>query len=90
MSATVYLLARTYPALFIIPALNIPIVNGVVIRIGTQIVENVCINLPMYLFRKAHHFFRGRKDVNLNEEDYLLVTFKEDPDFPGYDSIEIL
>lgn len=88
MSATVYFLARAYPALFIVPALNIPIVNGVMIRVGTRLVENVCINLPVYLYQKAKSVVHGgRSDI---DGECLLVSVSQDPDFPDFETFDIL
>jgi len=88
MSASVFLIARAYPALFLLPVLNIPIVNGVVLRIGTDIVHGVCWRLPVYFYNNVHKLWR--KDLVQKEEEYHVFTVSADPEFPDYESIEML
>lgn len=91
MSATVYLIAKSYPALFILPALQIPIVNGVIVRVGTNVVESIFMRLPQYIWNGASRLIRRRdRDIYHSGEEYVLVTFSKDLDFADYDNVDVL
>lgn len=92
MSATLYLIARAYPALLIVPALNIPLVNGIVFRIGTNIIEGLCVRLPVYVFKRAASAWRQTsttKDDEKGKGPCMVFEIKTDPDFPEFESIEV-
>lgn len=89
MSATLYLIARAYPALLIVPALNIPLVNGIVFRIGTNIIEGLCVRLPVYVFKRAASAWRQTLTTKDDEKGTCIIfEVKTDPDFPEFESIE--
>ena len=88
MNATLYLLTRAYPAaLLIVPALNIPLVNGIVVRVGINIIEGLCVKLPVYVFNKATSAWRKPKEDE--SVRYIMFEVKPDPVFPDFESIEL-
>ena len=88
MSASIYLLSRAYPLVFMLPVLNIPIVNTFVVRIGCNMLEKVCIDLPIYAFKRAKTVLIGEKVESLPDPVCIMIT--NDEDFPDYENITVL
>jgi len=87
-----FTMIRSYPALMIIPVLNIPIVNGVVLRLASSVI----IDIPIYVIRKttwnifsrARTYFRPRiVETNIIADEQNVETgevFSIDENFPEW------
>jgi len=91
MSAAVYFLAKSFPVLFIIPVLNTPIVNGVVVRLSMNMAEGLLWRLPSYVFSKLYQTFAGKtRPVAASPQDVRFVEITKDDDFPDFDNVDVV
>ena len=86
MSASLYLLSRVYPVVFMLPVLNIPVVNTLVIRLGSNLLEKVCIDLPCYVVKRARNLIVGSTPTTRD----LCILITQDQEFPDYELVTIL
>lgn len=86
MSASIYLLARAYPAVLLIPMLNIPIVNGFAVRIGTTMLEKLCFDLPIYAWKMVKKPFTSP----YQGEEPVCLCLSRDDDFPDFVNVDLL
>ena len=79
-----------------IPILNLPIVNGIVLRVAT----NVMLDTPIYLLKKTAgglwSLFHGRKefsqDIEMDDRalERMVIAITRDTQFPDWENIEVL
>lgn len=88
--SSLLLLARAYPAIFLLPALNTFVFNGIAIRIGTNVVQKLCINLPIYVYTNMKNMVTKHRDEYDDGVNYMLIEISKDLDYPEYENIKIL
>jgi hypothetical protein len=79
----VYFLLRAYPLIFMLPILNIPIVNNVAVRVGTNLLEKTCITFPIYAFNRIKQLVVGETQLS----DYPCILITNDEEFSDYENI---
>jgi hypothetical protein len=82
-----FTLASRYPFFMLIPVLNIPVVNGMIINVATNAATHIMIKLPMFLSRKMVNMILGYNRSSLGYNRSSLGNKKEEFDAEKLDQL---